>query len=343
LGAGAQRVRSHHDPLAVGGQDQQIAGLCARRAAGLVEVLEVHRGQGSELLDLALSEPNAGLAADRIARVLVAAARALQRAQLAQPVRVALDRQIQRRVGGMQVPHPGRPVRPPPHAYGPEHRLQRAPVTILHAAADHSLIASDLLKPRLAQGAQRQMIIEQAAQQLPPVNIKMLLKLGMRQAGGVGPIKEADQRLELLPAGDKGTAGRLARRAAAAAPARGFGCSLAVSLPGGQDFTARGVKFATTGVEIGDHAGHLRGRRGIRATPTSTPDLRVLAPAHQPRNPPQTAQNVKTPASASANGSTPGNRPPDSPKTVTPRPGATASKPRIYRGFTVSSARPRVP
>jgi hypothetical protein len=258
-------------------------------------------------------------------------------------VRVALDRQIQRRVGGMQVPHPGRPVRPPPHAYGPEHRLQRAHVTILHAAADHSLIAGDLLKPRLAQGAQRQMITEQAAQQLPPVNINMLLKLGMRQAGGVGPIKEADQRLEPLPAGDKGTAGRLARRAAATAPARGCGCGLAVNLPGGQDFTARGVKFATTGVEIGDHAGHLRGRRGITATPTSTPDIRLLAPAHQPRNPPQTGQNVKTPATASANGSTPGNHPPDSPQDRHSAPGVTAPNPVSTRDSLSAQPAPRVP
>jgi hypothetical protein len=44
------------------------------------------------------------------------------------------------------------------------------------------------------------MIIKQAAQQLPPVNIKMLLKLGVREPGSVRPIKEADQRLKLPPA-----------------------------------------------------------------------------------------------------------------------------------------------
>ena len=175
-------------------------------------------------------------------------------------MRVTLDRQIQRRVGRMQIPHPWRPVGQPLDRHGPEHRLQRAPVTLLHPAADHPLIPGDLLKARLSHRPQRQMITEQAAQQLPPVNIKMLLKLGMREPGGVGPIKETDQRPKPLPASGKGiSANRLARRPAAAAPADG--CITAVTLPGRQDFTARGVKFATTGVEIGGHAGHLRGRR----------------------------------------------------------------------------------
>jgi hypothetical protein len=58
-------------------------------AAGLVEVLEVDGRQSRQFLDPALSEPHPGLALDRIASVAVAAARALQRTQLAQPVRVA--------------------------------------------------------------------------------------------------------------------------------------------------------------------------------------------------------------------------------------------------------------
>ena len=41
---------------------------------------------------------------------------------------MTLDRQIQRRVGGMQVPHPGCTVRQPLHRHRPEHRLQRAGV-----------------------------------------------------------------------------------------------------------------------------------------------------------------------------------------------------------------------
>src|SRR6516165_1237118 len=104
------------------------------------------------------------------------------------------------------------------------------------------------------------MVIKQAAQQLPSLAVKTVLKLGMREPGGVCPVKEADQQLELLPAGGKGSAaGRIARRAAAAA--LDWDRIFAVSLPSRQDFIARGVKFATTGVEIGGHVGHLRGRR----------------------------------------------------------------------------------
>ena len=48
--------------------------------------------------------------------------------------------------------------------------------------------------------------------------------------------------------------------------ARGYAVLLpdpALSTGYGQEFIARGVKFATTGVEIGGHVGHLRGRRWI--------------------------------------------------------------------------------
>ena len=111
-------------------------------------------------------------------------------------------------------------------------------MTFLHTTADDSLIAGDLLTARLAQGAQRQMIIKQAAQQFPPVDVKMLLKLGVRQAGGVRPIQETDQRLKSPPAGGKRIpARRLARRVVAASRC---GCIFAVSLPGGQDFIAQG-------------------------------------------------------------------------------------------------------
>jgi len=199
-GPGAQRVGAHHDPLAVRREHQQLVGLAPGRAAGLVEALEVDRGERRELLDLALAEPLPGVAFDRLARGLEAASGALHRSQLAQPVRVALDRQIQRRVGGMQVPHPGRPIRQPLHAHGPEHRLKRALVACLDPTAGHTLVADHLLKALLVHCPQRQMIIKQPAQQLPSVAIKTLLKLRVREPGGVRPIQKAKQRLELLAA-----------------------------------------------------------------------------------------------------------------------------------------------
>jgi hypothetical protein len=209
-GLAGARVRSASGritiPFASADSTNRSAPLASRWTAELlIEVLKVHRRHAGELLHLALSEPHPGLALDRLDRAVEAAARALQRAQLAQPVRVTLDRQIQCRVGGMQVPHPRRPIGQPLHAHGSEHRLQCTYVTWLDPGAYPSLIAGDLLEARLAHGPQRQMIIKQAAQQLPPVNIEVLLKLGMRQAGSVRPIKKADQRLELLPAGGKGS------------------------------------------------------------------------------------------------------------------------------------------
>ena len=72
------------------------------------------------------------------------------------------------------------------------------------------------------------MIIQQPAQQLPPVTIKTLLKRGVREASGVGPVKEADQRLELLTArGKRITASRLARASGGRRPLRG--CTIATS------------------------------------------------------------------------------------------------------------------
>jgi hypothetical protein len=86
-------------------------------------------------------------------------------------------------------------------------------------------------------------MIQQPPQQLPPVAVKPLLKFSVREPGRVRPVQEADQRFEPLPAAGKGS------------------CTITANPPGGQEFIHRGVKFATTGVEIGAHVGHLRGRR----------------------------------------------------------------------------------
>ena len=119
-------------------------------------------------------------------------------------MRVALNRQVQRGVGRIQVAHPGRPVGQPLDPDRAEHRLERALVTRLEAAAYDLLVADDPLQTLLAQRPQGQVIVKQPAQQLPPVDREPFLKLGMREPGGVGSVQEVDQRLELLPA-----AGRL--------------------------------------------------------------------------------------------------------------------------------------
>jgi hypothetical protein len=99
------------------------------------------------------------------------------------------------------------------------------------------------------------MIIKQAPQQLAPVTVKTLLKLAMRQASGVGPVQKTNQRIKLLTA-----TGKPSRRTIPRPPTAielTDKCTIPTSIPAGQDFTARGVKFTSTGVEIGGHAGHL--------------------------------------------------------------------------------------
>src|SRR5450755_579092 len=91
------------------------------------------------------------------------------------------------------------------------------------------------------------MIIQQPPQQLPPVTVKTLLKLRVRKPAGIRPVQEADQRLKLL------SAGRKAGQTLSA-------CNILTTPSGRQDFATRGVRFTNTGVEIGGHAGHLRGR-----------------------------------------------------------------------------------
>ena len=104
------------------------------------------------------------------------------------------------------------------------------------------------------------MIIKQPAQKLPTVAVKTLLKLGVREPRGVGAVEKTHQRLELLTTGNKpGPSSTITRRATGGA--RSWRCSIATNPPVRQEFITRRVKFATTGVEIGGHVGHLRGRR----------------------------------------------------------------------------------
>ena len=103
------------------------------------------------------------------------------------------------------------------------------------------------------------MIIKQPPHELPTVAVKTLLKLRMRQASRVRPVQKANQRLELLTARSKPSPSSAPTRRADA-DARSSRCSIATTPLAGQDFITRRVMFATTGVEIGGHAGHLRGR-----------------------------------------------------------------------------------
>ena len=107
------------------------------------------------------------------------------------------------------------------------------------------------------------MVIKQPAQKLPPVTVQTLLKPGVIKTSGVGPVQEANQRLELLTA--RSEPNRHSRLAAlAAGVAVRCDCTITTTAPERQDFTHRRVKFNSTGVEIGGH---------VRPPPWSTKDM----------------------------------------------------------------------
>ena len=73
-------------------------------------------------------------------------------------------------------------------------------MTRLHPSARDPLVADDLLKAPLAHRSQRQMIIQQPAQQLPALAVKTLFQFGMREPSSIRPIQKPHQRLKLLSA-----------------------------------------------------------------------------------------------------------------------------------------------
>ena len=144
------------------------------------------------------------------------------------------------------------------------------------------------------------MVIKQPAQKLPPVAVQTLLRPGVIKVSGVGPVQEANQRLELLTTRSEPIHHRrLAERAAGVAVL--CDCTITTTAPERQDFTHRRVKFNSTGVEIGGHA---------RPPPWSTKDLNNAdfdtlfmtprpRPKHQRRRlptPPNTAKPRREPA-----------------------------------------------
>ena len=129
----------------------------------------------------------------------------------------------------------------------------------LDPTASHLVITNNRLQALLTDRAEREMVIKQPSQQLPPVTVKTLLQASVIQASSVGPVHETDQRLELLTAGSEPIRRPLAALAAGVAVLSD--CTITTTAPERQDFAHRRVKFPRTGVEIGGHVGHLRGRR----------------------------------------------------------------------------------
>jgi hypothetical protein len=129
--------------------------------------------------------------------------------------------------------------------------------------AGHLIVPDNLRKALLADRAQREVVIKQPAQKLPPVTVKTLLQASVIQTSRVGPVHETDQRLELLTAGSEPS--RRSRLAALAASVAVLSDrTITTTAPERQDFAHRRVKFTSTGVEIGGH---------VRPPPWSTKDM----------------------------------------------------------------------
>ena len=168
----------------------------------------------------------------------------------------------------------------------------------LDPTASHLVITNHLLEALLTDRAEREMVVKQPSQQLPPVTVKTLLKLGMFQASSVGPVHEADQRLELLTTRSE----PIRRRPAglAAGVAAHFDCTIITTAPELQDFAHRRVNFTSTGVENGGH---------VWPPPWSTKDMNNAdfdtllmtprpPPGPQTTPPPNPTENPNPPASA---------------------------------------------
>jgi len=187
-----------------------------------VEVVEVDRAAVGEVLQLAFAQLLSGAVADRSHRVVERAAGGLDRGEVAQPVRVFLGRQVEHRVGGMQVGLPGCAVGQPRDLDRPEDGGKLAGVAGLDSASTDPVGGRDI-DPALPHRPQVQVVLEQLAQQGAALDVEAVLELGVGEHGGVGAVEEGEHRVEPLTAGGEPArcpvAGRAHRGARSAASA----------------------------------------------------------------------------------------------------------------------------
>ena len=122
-GGGTQGLGTHHDALAVAGEDERIGGVSGGAGAGGVELLEVGGSFENQTLQLAFAEALPGAPLDRRDGVVEGVPRGFDRGESAQPVGLGVERQVQQGVGGMQVGMPLLAVGEPPDADLSEHSL----------------------------------------------------------------------------------------------------------------------------------------------------------------------------------------------------------------------------
>ena len=161
---------------------EQIVETPGRRAALGVEAVEVGGRALSQALDLALAQPLAAAALDRLNGVVERAPCGLDRGQAPQPVRVLLDGQVQHRVGRAQVLAPAPPVGQPRHPDRPEHAQQRPLMAAFDAAVTRPVAARDDVKARFPCGPQIEVILQELAEQHARVDFQQRLQFAVRQA-----------------------------------------------------------------------------------------------------------------------------------------------------------------
>jgi len=114
--------------------------------------------------------------------------------------------------------------------------------------------------PGLPLGAQPQMLVKQPAIQLAGVDQQPVLQLTVRQAGRLLARQPHKLSIKQLPRTNKPHwRTGLTRRELPISPR--LDCNAQPIAARRQDFIDRRVKFARTGVEIGDHVATFRGRR----------------------------------------------------------------------------------
>lgn len=109
---------------------------------------------------------------------------------------MALGRQVQPAIGGVQVGMAPSTVGQTPHRHLAEHGAQHPLVVSLHRPPGHALGVGDLLDALLPLGSQLEMALQSQAQHLPAVELHSVFQLGVGHGCGLLALKEAQQRLE---------------------------------------------------------------------------------------------------------------------------------------------------
>jgi hypothetical protein len=122
-------------------------------------------------------------------------------------------------------------------------------MTPLDRAALHTPSVSNRIQTFFSHCAKVQMILKQAAQQLPPDRLQLNFECPMLKPGRLPPAQPPNDLLKPLTRGREPTTAVVIGDKI---PSRAISRMLAL-----QDFIRRRVKYAATGAGVGDHEAHL--------------------------------------------------------------------------------------